>query len=310
MAVAPQGRLGLSRGMSPRDFALLMAMCLVWAVNTIVSKYVISVLGAPPLFYAAARFAIVAVCLIRFLRPAPRPIWRLVLAAFLMGGGNFGLMFVGLQSATPSAAAVVLQLGMPATLILSMLFLGERVRWRRALGIALTFAGVLTVMWNPHGLALSTGLMLVAAATLMSAAGVILTKQIEGIRPIAFQAWVGWVSLFPMAALSAWLEPGQLQIAWHAGWPFVAAVLFSAIVVSLGAHTLYVTLLQRYEANLISALVLVTPLATIILGVTLLHDPVGPRLVIGSLLALAGVLIIALRGSQVMARLTALRDRT
>jgi drug/metabolite transporter (DMT)-like permease len=295
--------------MALRDFALLMAMCMVWAVNNIVSKYVVSTLEAPPLLYAAARFGIVALCLIPFLRPAPRPIWRLMLTAFLMGGGNFGLMFVGLKYATPSAVAVVLQLGMPATLILSMIFLGERVRWRRGLGIALTFAGVLTVMWNPHGLAFSGGLMLVAAATLMSAVGVILTKQIEGLRPITFQAWVGWTSLFPMAALSAWLEPNQVQIALDAGWPLLAAVLFSAVIVSLGAHTVYVTMLQRYEANLISALIVVTPLATIILGVTVMDDPFGPRLIIGSILALAGVLIIALRGSQVMAMLLALRNR-
>src|SRR5690349_3883448 len=240
--------------MSARDFALLMVMCAVWAANNIVSKYVVSGLDVPPLFYAAARFVIVAICLVPFLRPAPRPIWRLMLTAFLMGGGNFGLMFVGLKYSTPSTAAVVLQLGMPATLILSMIFLGERVRWRRGVGIALTFAGVLTVMWNPHGLAVSTGLMLVAAATLMSAVGVILTKQIENLRPITFQAWVGAVSVLPMALLSAIFEPGQVQIALAAGWPFLAAVLFSAIVVSLGAHTVYVTLLQRYEANLISAL--------------------------------------------------------
>jgi O-acetylserine/cysteine efflux transporter len=286
-----------------------MVMCVVWAINNIVSKYVVSVLEAPPLFYAAARFAIVALCLIPFLRPAPRPIWRLMLTAFLMGGGNFGLMFVGLKYATPSAVAVVLQLGMPATLILSMIFLGERLRWRRGLGIALTFAGVLTVMWNPHGLAFSGGLLLVAAATLMSAVGVILTKKIEGLRPITFQAWVGWTSLFPMIALSAWLEPGQVQTSLAAGWPFLGAVLFSAVIVSLSAHTLYVTMLQRYEANLISALIVVTPLLTIILGVTVMHDPIGPRLVIGSVLAMVGVLIIALRGSQVMAMLLALRNR-
>ena len=295
--------------MALRDFGLLMAMCMVWAVNNIVSKYVVSVLDVPPLFYAAARFVIVAACLIPFLRPAPRPIWRLALAAFLMGGGNFGLMFVGLKYSTPSTAAVVLQLGMPATLILSMIFLGERISWRRGLGIALTFAGVLTVMWNPHGFALSTGLMLVAGATVMSAVGVILTKQIEGMRPITFQAWVGAVSVLPMALLSAIFEPGQVQIAWTAGGPFLAAVLFSAIVVSLGAHTVYVTLLQRYEANLISALILVTPLATIALGVLILHDPVGPRLLIGSGLAVAGVLIIALRSNQVLSMLLAWRNR-
>jgi drug/metabolite transporter (DMT)-like permease len=286
-----------------------MAMCLVWAVNNIISKYVVSILDVPPLFYAAARFAIVTACLIPLLRPAPRPLWRLIVAAFLMGGGNFGLMFVGLKYSTPSAAAVVLQLGMPATLILSVLFLGERIRWRRGLGILLTFAGVLTVMWNPDGFAVSNGLLLIAGATLMSAAGVILTKQIENMRPITFQAWVGLVSVGPMALLSAWFEPGQVAAAVQAGWPFWAALLFSALVVSVGAHTLYVTLLQRYEANLISALILVTPLATIALGVAVLHDPFGPRLIIGSALALAGVLIIALRGNRVISMLMAMRSR-
>lgn len=295
--------------MALRDFGLLMAMCMVWAVNNIISKYVVSVLDVPPLFYAAARFAIVTACLIPLLRPAPRPLWRLVLTAFLMGGGNFGLMFVGLKYSTPSAAAVVLQLGMPITLILSVLFLGERIRWRRALGIALTFAGVIAVMWNPHGFALSTGLLLIAGATLMSSIGVVMTKQIEGMRPITFQAWVGLSSVFPMALLSAWLEPGQIQAGLAAGWPFFAAVVFSALVVSLGAHTLYVTLLQKYEANLISALILVTPLATIGLGVAVFHDPFGPRMMIGTALALAGVLIIALRGNQVMSMLMALRSR-
>lgn len=295
--------------MAPRDFGLLMAMCMVWAVNNIISKYVVSILEVPPLFYAAGRFLIVAVCLIPFLLPAPKPIWKLVVTAFLMGAGSFGLMFVGLKDATPSAAAVVLQLGMPATLILSMLFLGERVRWRRGLGIALTFAGVLTVMWNPKGLDLSGGLVLIAGSTLMSAVGTVMTKQIEGIRPIAFQAWVGISSLIPMAGLSLWLEPQAFDVAMGAGWKFWAALLFSALIVSLVAHTVYVTLLQKYEANLISALILVTPLATIVLGVVVLDDPFGPRLIIGSALALAGVLIIALRGSQVMSMLLALRTR-
>ena len=194
-------------------------------------------------------------------------------------------------------------------LILSMIFLRERIRWPRALGIALTFAGVLIVMWNPQGLALSTGLMLVAGAAIMSAVGVILTKQIEGLRPITFQAWVGWVSVLPLALLSAIFEPGQVELAVAAGWPFVAAVAFSAVIVSLGAHTVYVSLLQKYEANLISALIQVTPLATIALGVAVLDDPFGPRLAIGCALAVAGVLIIALRGSQVMSMLLAMRSR-
>ena len=60
-----------------------------------------------------------------------------------------------------------------------------------------------------------------------------------------------------------------MQIALHAGWPFVGALLYSALIVSLFAHTSYVMLLQKYEANLISALSLMTPLITIGMGVVL-----------------------------------------
>jgi len=38
--------------MSLRDFGLLALVCLVWASNNIVSKYAVSHLATPPLFYA------------------------------------------------------------------------------------------------------------------------------------------------------------------------------------------------------------------------------------------------------------------
>jgi len=295
--------------MALRDFGLLMAMCMVWAVNNIVSKYVVSTLETPPLFYAAARFAIVALALIPFLKPAPRPIWRLVLTAFLMGGGNFGLMFVGLKYATPSTAAVVLQLGMPATLILSMIFLGDRVRWRRGLGIALTFAGAMLVMFDPHRFSISMGLTYTLISAFLSSLGAVMMKQMEGVKPLQFQAWVGFASLWPLAALSFAFEPGGFGAAVHAGWPFLAACLFSGLVVSVTGHTFYYWLIQRYEANLISPLTLMTPLATIALGVAITHDPFGPRMALGSAVALLGVLIIALRPNQVAPWLLAIRNR-
>lgn len=293
-----------------RDFAIMLAVCLVWATNNILSKYVVSVMGAPPLFYAAARFAVVALAMAPFLRPAPRPLWRLIVVALLMGGGNFALVFVGLKYATPSSAAVVQQLGLPMTTLLSVVMLGERIRWRRGLGIVLTFGGAMTVMWDPHGLKLSFGLMLIALSTVLSSLGAVMMKQMDGVKPLTFQAWVGLCSLIALTPATALLEPGQVQAGLSAGWPFAGAVLFSALVVSVVAHTAYYGLIQRHEANLISALTLMTPLATISLGVALLHDPFGPRMAIGTVVAMTGVLIIALRGNQVMAKLLALGTRT
>lgn len=295
--------------MTFRDFALLVALCLVWATNNIVSKTVVGHMGVPPLFYAAVRFAVVAIAVFPWLRPMPRPRWRLLCVALLMGGGNFALLFMGLRDATPSAAAVVSQLGVPMTTLLSMVILGERLRWRRSLGIALTFAGAMAVMWDPHGVKLSVGLVQIAAAAFLGSLGAVMMKQMEHVRPLQFQAWVGFASFFPLAALSAVMEPGQVQAGLAAGWPFVAAVLYSGLAVSVAAHTTYYGLIQRYEANLIAPLTLMTPLATIGLGVWITHDPFDARMAVGTAIALLGVLIIALRPNQVMPLILAMRNR-
>jgi drug/metabolite transporter (DMT)-like permease len=190
---------------------------------------------------------------------------------------------------------VVTQLGVPISTLLSVLMLGERIRWRRGLGIALTLGGALIVMWDPAGLVPSSGMLFIAAAAFAGSLGAVMMKQIEGVSPRRFQAWVGFSSLWPVALLSILTESGQGAVLVHALWPFVGAVLFSGLVVSVVAHTAFYGLIQKYEVNLLQPLTLMTPLATIGLGVLITHDAFGPRMMIGTAVALAGVLTIALR---------------
>jgi drug/metabolite transporter (DMT)-like permease len=292
--------------MSLRDFALLVLICLVWASNNIVSKIVVAHWGVPPLFYAAVRFALVSLVTLPWLLPAPRPLWRIILVALLMGGGNFALLFVGLQQASPSTTAIVTQLGVPMTTLLSVLMLGERIRWRRGLGIALTFVGALLVMWQPGGFSFSGGVIYLLGSAFTGSLGAVMMKQMEGVKPLRFQAWVGFCSLWPLAALSFLTEHNQLQAISVGFW---VAVSFSAFVVSVMMHTGYYGLIQKYEANLISPLTLMTPLATIAMGVVITHDYFDARMAFGAALALLGVLIIALRGNAAMPLLLAVRNR-
>ena len=296
--------------MSLRDFALLAFVCVVWAANNIVSKFVVAHLGVPPMFYAAVRFAVVLIAVFPWLLPMPRPRWRMLVVGVLMGAGTFALVFIGLKTASPSAVAIVSQVGVPITTLLSFLILGERLTGRRIAGMVLTLTGVLAVMWDPHGFKISGGLLFIVAASFLGGLGAVMMKQMEGVKPLRLQAWVGLSSLIPMVALSAALEPGQVQAGIAAGWPFVASALFSGLVVSVLAHTLYYSLIQKYEANLISPLTLMTPLATIGMGVIFTHDVFDLRMAFGTAIALAGVLVIALRPSQAVALLVALRNRS
>lgn len=281
--------------MNLRDFLLLVAVCLIWALNNVLSKIIVDNWAIPPLFYAAIRFALVALVMLPWLLPMPRPAWRIVAIAILLGGGNFGFLFVGLQTASPSAAAIVLQLSAPFTVLLSVLILNERVHWRRGLGILLTLAGVLVVTWRPHGIGLSAGLWFVAAAAFSSAAGAVLMKQVGEVAPFRFQAWVATVSVAGLGLASALLEQGQWAAATLVGWPFVGALLFTALVVSVGAHSTYYYLIGRHEANLLAPLMLMTPLATIGLGVLITHDHFDARMALGAAIAMAGVLVVVVR---------------
>ncbi|MCZ0734766.1 DMT family transporter [Phreatobacter sp. AB_2022a] len=280
--------------MLPRDFAILVFVCLTWASNFIISKIALTELHTPPLFFSAVRFALVLLATLPWLLPMPRPRWRMLAVGLLMGAGGFGLVSIGLLTASPSSAAVVTQLGVPITALLSVVMLGERISWRRGIGIALAFSGAMAVMWNPSGLSLSYGLIFVLLSAFASALGIVLVKQLGSVQPFQFQAWVGLASAVPLGIASAMLETGQVRLALDAGWWFVATVVYAALAVSLAGHSLFFRLVQKYEANLISTLTLMCPLMAIGLGVVLLGDRFDGRMAAGTAVVLVGVLMIVI----------------
>lgn len=292
--------------MKPRDFLLLVLVCLIWASNNILSKIVVSQWHIPPLFFTSVRFLIVVLVTLPWLLPAPRPAWRILAIGFFMGAGNFGLMFVALYWVSPSEAAIVVQASVPMTTLLSIVILGERIRWRRGLGTSLALAGVLIVVWQP-GFRVSTGMVFLLGSALFGSLGAVMMKQMDAISPLRFQAWVGLVGLVVLAPASALIEPGAIDAAMATGWPFVIGVCYAALITSVFAHTAYYHLIGRYEANLIAPLTLLTPLATIGLGVWITNDRLDAKMIAGSLIALGGVLIIALRNRR--APIPSLQDR-
>lgn len=280
--------------MRPRHLALMVLVCLIWATNNIMSKLIVGTLHVPPLFFTALRFALVALVTLPWLLPMPRPTWRILLIGLFMGGGSFGLMFVALYWVSPSEAAVVVQASVPITALLSIVMLGERIRWRRGIGITLALLGVLLVMYQP-GFRLSAGMLFLIASAICGSFGAVMMKQMGDIAPLRFQAWVGLVGLCVVGPISLIAEPGAVDAAIAVGWPIVACVLYAALVTSVFAHTAYYFLIARYEANLVAPLTLLTPLMTIGLGVWITGDRIDTKMIVGSAIALTGVLIIALR---------------
>jgi O-acetylserine/cysteine efflux transporter len=288
---------------------LIMAFCnIAWALNVVVSKLAITDFSAPPLFYALVRSIIVAAVLIPLLRPLPAKLWQVLVIGLAISGGSFALLFMGLETASPSAAGVVSLSGAPMTVLFAILFLGEKVRWRRGLGIGLAFGGVLFAMAGENQMQTSTGLLLVFLSAMVGALGTVFVMRLD-LSSIRLQGWAAVASVAVLLPLSLTLESGQFAALAASPWELAACLVFASLVVSIGAHTAYFRLLGEYDANLVVPLTLFTPILTIVFGAWLTGDAIGERLVIGGAIALAGVAIIVLRPSATFTRRFLVRPR-
>jgi O-acetylserine/cysteine efflux transporter len=281
--------------LAPRDLGFLLLINLIWGFNLIASK--VGVEHFPPVLFTALRFTALAACLMPFLRWHPGRMLPLFVAAVLSGGLQFALLFTGVRL-TPhvGSVAIATQLGVPFTTLMSVLFLGEVIHWRRRLGIALAFAGVAVIAVQADVFTYRAGLALVAASALVGSLGLVAVKRLgETFRPLELQAWFACSGLPILWLLTLWLEDGQGAALRSAGLLEWGALAFTVVGSSLIAHTGFYWLISRYPVTSISPLTTLSPVCSVALGVLLLGDALTPRILIGGVLTLAGVVIIARR---------------
>jgi len=288
--------------MSFRDFILLAAVCFVWGLNLVVTRWVVADAGVPPIFFAGMRFAGIFLVLFWFLRPIPKHLGTLFLIAMGIGAVHFALLFLGLANAEASAVSVVGQLGVPFSTLMSMAFLGEKVGWRRGLGIMLAFAGAILIAVDPTTFQLTYGLLYVVVAALVASGAGILMKRMPSISALQMQAWIGLFSFAPLFAVSGLLESDQNG--WTAfidgGWLVWAATAFAVLGVSVFGHGGFYTLIKKYDISLLSPLTLMTPIWGVILSVVLLGEVLTLQLVVGAAISLGGVFVILVRPNRAM----------
>ncbi len=278
-----------------RDFFLVLLICLAWAGNFLTSK--LALLEFPPLLFTALRLILLAMLLVAFLRLPPKGQWpRLVAVALCNAVLHFGLSFWSLKlSSTLASPAILMQSYVPMATLLAWWLLGERFHWRTGLAIALSFAGVLVLGFDPSVLQnpMALGLMLVSAFFI--ALGSVLMRDLRGFDLVNQQGWTSIIGIAPLLLWSAASEHDLLASIRHASWVAWLGVGYAAVVASLVGHGLYFRLVQRHPVAQITPYLLIAPLIATLLGIVFLHDRVGPRLWLGGAMVLGGVLVIGLR---------------
>ena len=278
-----------------RDLLLALLVCFAWAGNFLGSALALREL--PPLLFTALRLALLLVLLAPFLsRPAPGQWPRLLAICACTGVLHFGLSFWALKLAGDlSSPAIVMQSYVPMSVLLAWALLGERFAWRTGTAIALSFAGVLVLGFDPLVLDRPESLLMMLFSAFLIALGTVLMRGLRGMDALGMQAWTAVIGVGPLLAISAAIEPGGFAALPDASLVAWGAVGYSAVFASIVGHSLFFGLVQRHPVVQVAPLLLLTPVFAVALGIAFWGDRPGPKLWIGGAMVLGGVLMVALR---------------
>jgi O-acetylserine/cysteine efflux transporter len=123
---------------------------------------------------------------------------------------------------------------------------------------------------------------------------------LHDIKALELQAWIGIVGGPTLLIFSLMTETHQLEAAMNADWRGWAALFFTTVMSSLIAHTGWYYLISRYPVTSLSPLTLLSPLFGVFFGVTLLHDHLTWRMLLGGAITLVGVLIVLIREKRLI----------
>jgi len=280
--------------LAAKDLLLTLLINLIWGLNVVVAKYGVGQI--PPILFTFLRFAIVAAVLLPVLKIHKGQMRAVIFVAVATGGIHFALIYTGLALAADiSSVAIAMQLGIPFATVLSMLFLGEKIRFWRWLGLSMAFGGILLISFDPQVFAYRNALALVVLGSLFGASGLLVAKKLTGVGVFELQSWIAMISWPLLLGMSLAFEPGQFARLLQADLSVWGAVLYTALAASVLAHSGMYYLIQRYDLSLVMPTFLLATVFAVIFGVTLLGDQLTPRMIAGGSCTLLGVLLILLR---------------
>ena len=221
----------------------------------------------------------------------------------IAGLGFFGyylasfLDFLALQYISAGLGRLLLFTYPTMVVLLSLFFLGKRIKGREIVALLLTYAGLALVLSRamsgqnthlPLGAALAFGSAALYAIYLVAGSQVI--QRVGALRFTAYATIVASVccivQFFALRPLSALHLPSQVY-----GLAIIMALVSTVFPVFMTAEAL-----RRIGANHVAMIGALGPVSTIAMGYFGLEETLTALQIFGALLVLAGVMVVSLKG--------------
>lgn len=279
------------------DVLVAIAMNVMWGLNLIAVKMGVDLIE--PLTAGWLRQVMVMLICLPALRIIDGKMRELLTLGVLSGALFYIIVNISMAVSTNvSALAIAGQLGAPFSLILAIIFLGERIHKYRMAGMALAFSGVVMIVFDPHAADERLGLGLTAAASLVWAICSLIQRRLIGVPVLTIYAWVGLMGTILLGPIAFFFEPEAFTHLPHLPLSALGWVLFSALgstVIGQGAMSI---LLQRHPVSTVVPLTLPTPVISVIAASYWFGTKMTPVMIAGGVVVLIGVAIVTLRTAR------------
>jgi len=273
-------------------------LCLIWGSTWLAIRLGLD--DSPPLWSAGFRYIIASLVLLVFnaFRKAEYPssvsaIVKLALPGLPLYALSYMLVYIA-EVYISSALTAVLFASFPFYVaILSLALLrDEKINLLRWLGLTVGFAGIIVVFYDSlvQSQIIFIGAMLVVGGAVFSALGTVWVKKWFNNQDIFIMAAVQMIAGAIVINLTAALfEPiGLFKITLKS----IGALLYLALFGSVVAFTGYFWLLKKIRTISLSMIAFITPVIAIILGYFLREETFSAFTATGSVLILAGVVLV------------------
>ncbi|MFD0361936.1 EamA family transporter [Nocardia sp. GCM10030253] len=282
--------------MTNRDRLLGLTVVLLWGLNFIAIR--VGLDHFPPFFFAALRFAVMAVPVILFVPRPNVPLRWLLLYGIGFGILQFAFLFTAMRAGMPTGlASLVLQSSAPFTVVLGALFLHERLRPVQLAGLAVAVAGIVVIGIDRTQQAPLLPVLLTLAGGLGWAFGNIGSRKASaggGVNTLHLTLWMTVIPPIPLFALSALTEgpttglQALTEVATPTGWPSLVALAYIVVLGTAAGSGLWTYLMSRYPAGTVAPLSLLVPVVGIGAAWAALDETPSPLSLVGGLIVIAG----------------------
>jgi drug/metabolite transporter (DMT)-like permease len=272
---------------------------LIWSTGFIVAKFGLPY--APPLTFLLLRCAGVLAVLVPLvlLMRAPWPVGKvrhIAVAGMLVQAGYLGGVWCAIKLGMPAGLSALIVGMQPVLTAFAAPLVGESVRGRQWIGLALGLSGVALVVANKITL---TGLSwesiwLCVFALFSITVGTLYQKRycahFDLRTGTAIQFAASFIVILPFAIAFEHLTPALETVQWTPR--FVGALLWSILALSIGAIFLLFALIRKSAATSVTSLLYLTPPTTAVMAWIMFGEAFSIIGVAGMVLAVIGVAFV------------------